>query len=73
MTLAEVTAELVKVDAAIDRCLEAQAYSISGRSKQSPMLATLYKRKNQLEDLKSKLSTTDGGCVRNPIFGNFRG
>lgn len=73
MTLAEVTSELLLVDAAITKCLEAQSYSIAGRSKTNAALSELYKRKNYLEMMKTRLDTTNGGAVRYPVFGNTRG
>lgn len=72
MTYDEVVAELVKVDAAIDKILEgAQEYGIAGRNIKRPDLNALYARKKELESLKKKLNPDKsiGGSVRYPLFG----
>ena len=69
-TLAEVTAELTAVDAAITNALSAQSYGIGGRQKVNANLETLYKRKKELLVERERLSSTtgEGGTSRNPIF-----
>lgn len=75
MTYAEVVAELAQVDAAIQAITGtgtsdpgAQAYSSGGRNLTRANLDTLYKRKKELETLKTRLASTDGGSVRYPLF-----
>jgi len=69
MTLAEVVAELVLVDAALAKLYEAQSYGIGSRNLQRVQYKDLIARKNQLERMQDRLSSTDGGAATNPIFG----
>ena len=50
LRLAKLKAELEQVDAAITKILHAQSYKTGSRSVQKVDLATLYKRKDSLED-----------------------
>jgi ribosome modulation factor len=75
VTYAEVVAELVKVNAAIDAITGtsstspgAQAYGISGRNITRAPYDALIKRKDYLEGMKSRLDPTSGGAVTAPLF-----
>jgi hypothetical protein len=59
--LAKAKAELKQIDSAITAILGgAQSYSVGTRSLTRADLATLYKRKNMLDDLVDTLSGGDG-------------
>ena len=72
-TMAELTMELAKINASIDRITGtatgsgAQSYGISGRSLQRADLNVLYKRKDRLELAISRLNS--GGIATHPLFG----
>jgi hypothetical protein len=73
-TLAQLQAELAKVDAAIDRITGtttaggAQGVSMGGVSVTRADLAALYKRKEKLELSIARLDSTTGGISRSPVF-----
>lgn len=56
-TVADIEADITKARAAIDSCLEAASYSISGRSKSMALLPHL---KSHLNDLLAELSAASG-------------
>lgn len=57
---------LLAVQQSIGRCLDAESYSVSGRSKQSARLESLFKLENDLERRIAEVSG-DYGFVLNQI------
>lgn len=75
-TQAELTAELAKVNAAIDRITGtttsggAQDVSMGGVRVSRADLKVLYDRKKEIELGLARLNSTSGGMAHNPIFGS---
>lgn len=70
-TLAEVNTELAQIETALAAIYGgAQSYSIAGRSVTRAALKDLLARKNLLQRMASRLATTNGGAITNPIFGS---
>jgi hypothetical protein len=65
-TLAELSAEKTKIQAAIDKILVAQEYSEGGTSVKKAQLETLYRR---LDSINTRIDRQTGGVSTSVIFG----
>jgi multidrug resistance efflux pump len=69
-TAASIQTEIDRVDAAIAKAEAAQSYSGNGRSKSNANLATLYRRKDQLETM---LDRVENGAIRRAVISHVGG
>ncbi len=65
-TLAELSAEKVKIQAAIDKVLVAQSYSEGGTSVTKAQLESLYRR---LDTIDTRIARFTSGVSTSPVFG----
>ncbi len=68
-TAATLSAALALVDAAITKALEAQSYSVGGRSKTNASIDALFKRRDQLQQQYDRVSGAAPMLVRSQVTG----
>ena len=73
MSAADIQTMIDNLDAAIANALQAQAYSIGGRSKTSAALQTLMQERKYWQTMLDRVSDGGKAVARNPIFGPSAG